>query len=191
MEIDPQDAGRTSPLAARALRIKAVVVDIDGTLTDGGMYYLDGAGEAKKFNVRDGVAIALLRSAGVRVVLASGESLPLLERRAARLKVDACFLGCRDKVAAIEPWLRSNGLDWPEVACVGDEINDVLLARACGIVLAVRDASPVFARRADRVLETRGGEGVLREVALWLLQSQGRLEAAVETFLAESCGLGR
>jgi len=172
-------------LRARIERIRAIVLDVDGTMTDGGMWYLDGGGEAKQFNVRDGIGILLLRHAGIRVLMASGERLELLDRRARRLQVDAAFFGCRNKAEAIEPWLYREGIGWPETACLGDEINDLPLARRCGLVLAVRDANPLFLRHAHYVLQSRGGQGAVREAALWLLEYQGRLQSALEAFLAE------
>lgn len=172
-------------LRSRIERIRAIIVDVDGTMTDGGMWYLEGGGEAKLFNVRDGIGMILLRQAGIRVILASGERLELLERRAKRLQVDAAFFGCRNKAEAIEPWLYRQGIGWPETACLGDEINDLPLARRCGLVLAVQDANPLFLRHADHVLQSRGGQGAVREAALWLLEYQGRLSAALAGFLAE------
>ncbi len=180
-------ASRPEPLAQRVLRVRAIVADIDGTLTDGGMYYSDGEQELKKFNVRDGAGVALFRAAGVRVVFASGETHPGVARRAVKLRADACFVGCRDKRGALEAWLTENGLQWPNLACVGDEINDILLARSCGVALAVADASPLFQEEADRVLASRGGEGALREAALWLLDEQGTLQQALDAYLADSC----
>ncbi len=166
-------------------RIRVLIVDVDGTMTDGGMIYWEGGGEAKRFHVRDGVGIALLQRAGIQVVMASGERLELLERRASRLKVDGCFLGCRNKAEAIQPWLERRSLTWEQTACLGDELNDLPLARRCGLVLAVQDANPLFLRHAHYVLQTRGGEGAVREAALWLLEYQGRLQMAVEAFLAD------
>ena len=172
-------------LRARIERIRAIVLDVDGTMTDGGMWYLEGGGEAKQFNVRDGVGMMLLRRAGIRVIMASGERLELLQRRAQRLQVDAAFFGCRNKAEAIEPWLYREGIGWQETACLGDEINDLPLARRCGLVLAVRDANPIFLRHAHHVLDARGGQGAVREAALWLLEYQGRLPMALDAFLAE------
>lgn len=172
-------------LRSRVERIRALVVDVDGTMTDGGMWYLEGGGEAKQFNVRDGVGILLLRRAGILVVMASGERLELLERRARRLQVDAAFFGCRNKAETLEPWLYRQGVAWQETACLGDEINDLPLARRCGLVLAVQDANPLFLRHAHHVLKSRGGEGAVREAALWILQYQGRLPSALHAFLAE------
>ncbi|MCS7306065.1 MAG: HAD hydrolase family protein [Thermoguttaceae bacterium] len=172
-------------LRSRIERIRALVVDVDGTMTDGGMYYLEGGGEAKRFNVRDGIGIILLRQAGIRVVLASGERLELLERRAKRLQVDAAFFGCRNKAEAIEPWLYRQGIGWQQTACLGDEINDLPLACRCGLVLAVQDANPLFLRHAHHVLASRGGQGAVREAALWLLEYQGRLQTALQAFLAQ------
>ncbi len=180
-----QPMDQSLSLRSRIERIRALIVDVDGTMTDGGMWYLEGGGEAKRFDVRDGIGIILLRQAGIQVIMASGERLELLERRAKRLQVDAAFFGCRNKAEAIEPWLYRQGIGWSETACLGDEINDLPLARRCGLVLAVQDANPLFLRHAHHVLSTRGGQGAVREAALWLLEYQGRLPTALDAFLAE------
>jgi YrbI family 3-deoxy-D-manno-octulosonate 8-phosphate phosphatase len=173
----------TAETAARLAKIKVVLCDVDGTLTDGGMYYLGDGGEAKKFSVRDGAGVALLRRAGIAVVFVSGESHRSIAARAEKLKIDGCFSGVRDKVGTVDGWLKQRGLDWQQAACVTDEINDIPLIRQCGFSFAVSDANPLVQREVDHVLNTPGGCGALRESAAIILDSRGLLDDCLQKYV--------
>jgi len=173
----------------RLRQIKVVVCDVDGTLTDGGMYYFDHNTEGKKFNVRDGAGTALMQAAGIRIVLVSGEDHAVITRRGAKLKVNASFVGINDKPRAVGEWLTSHSLDWSHVACVGDEINDIPLMRHSAVSWAVAGSHSQVQREADSVLTTAGGQGVLREVADHILSAQGCMKEALNNYL-ESRGAG-
>ncbi len=148
----------------RLRRIRALVLDVDGVLTDGGMYY-GPAGEAlKKFHTRDGMGLRLVREAGIRVAFITGEETEIVLRRAEKLKVTDVFTGVEDKRAALEGFLASHGLRAEEAAYVGDDLNDLPALKAAGVAIAVADAAPQVRRAADWVTSRPGGHGAVREV---------------------------
>lgn len=150
--------------------IRLVLSDIDGVLTDAGMYYAETGDELKKFNTRDGAGIARLRDNGIRVGLITRENRTLNARRAEKLKVDFIEQGATDKIAAARPWLAHYGLSWDEVAYIGDDIYDVPLLQKVGWPVAPGDAMEPARSAARTVTRAGGGEGCLRELADICLQ---------------------
>lgn len=173
-------------LREKCRRVRVVVTDVDGVLTDGGMYYGELGEEFKKFNIRDGAGVALLTSAGLRVGAMTGESRALVARRVEKMGMDFLLDGVRHKLSRLTHYATANGFALDEVAYLGDEINDVPLLGKVGIFFAVSDAGPEILRDADVVLVSRGGEGALREAAGIVLGSQGKMEAALAEYLRRS-----
>ena len=163
-----------------------VITDVDGVLTDGGMYYAEQGDELKRFNVRDGVGVVLLQAAGIRVGAMTGESTPLVTRRLEKIGVEFLFHGVKDKRACLRAFLDQVGGEPEQVAYVGDEINDLCLIDEVGLFFAVADGNPEVRRRANVVLETRGGDGPLREVAWRILESRGEMESALASYRKRS-----
>lgn len=163
-----------------------VITDVDGVLTDGGMYYSESGGELKKFNVRDGVGVVLMQLAGLRVGAFTGEATKLVERRLKKIGVDFMFSQVKDKLNCLNKCLSDNNYKANEVAYIGDEINDYCLLGKVGLFFAVADANPAIKNKADFVLETPGGQGPLREVAQVLLAAQGKLKKAIESYVTNS-----
>lgn len=163
--------------------IRMVVTDVDGVLTDGGMYYSEHGDELKKFNVRDGMGVALLKAAGIRVGAISGEKNSLIRRRLDKIGVDFCFLGIRDKRSVLTEVQQREGCPSECIAYVGDELNDLPLLSEVGVFFSPADASGYIRARADHVVSSRGGEGVLRDVAEFILQASGLYEEAVERYV--------
>ncbi len=148
--------------------IKLLICDIDGTLTDGGMYYSANGDELKKFNTRDGMAFTLLREKGIKLGLITSETTPIVERRAAKLKIDFVHQGCRfdQKVDAAEQMCKQMGISLREVAYVGDDVNCVPLLSAVGHAFCPADAcAAAKAVKGVHVLSRKGGDGCVREVA--------------------------
>ena len=192
---DAEIAASLDPAAAR--RVRAVLIDCDGVLTDGRMIYVDrptvnepsgpDAGthyEAKAFHVRDGMASVLLRMAGIRIALVTGEPSAVARRRAEKLRYEGVLLGVDDKVAEAGAWLASQGLDYADAAHVGDEVNDLGLMRRVGLSFAPADASPLVRREASYVSPVAGGQGVIRDVAYALLDARGELDDVLERYVA-------
>lgn len=153
--------------------IKLVLFDVDGVLTDGSLY-LDGTGEAvKTFNVKDGLAVALLRSHGIGSGVLSGKSSAPLDYRLEQLKFDVAVTGRLEKREAYLALREERGLLDEQVAYVGDDVVDLPLVGLVGCFYAPADAHKLVRQRADHVLETIGGRGVARELAEHILLSDG------------------
>lgn len=153
--------------------IKLVVTDIDGTLTDGGMYYLSSGETFKRFDVRDGLGIKLLQAAEVEVSFVSSDESAATSARARRLGVEHCYGGVTDKVQVVENLRQLLHLEWRQVAFLGDDLQDVHIMRKVGLAAAVADAHPIISSIAGYTSTKIGGQGAFRELAEWLLTSRG------------------
>ncbi|RKY09257.1 MAG: 3-deoxy-D-manno-octulosonate 8-phosphate phosphatase [Planctomycetota bacterium] len=173
-------------LKSKCKKIKMVITDIDGVLTDGGMYYSENGDELKKFNVRDGVGVILLKLAGLKVGAITGELTELVQRRIDKIKMDFVFRGVRDKLSCLKQCLKDYDITCEEVAYIGDEINDYCLFGNVGLFICPADANPVIKEKADLVLQSKGGEGVLREAAALLLKNQSKLMSAMDKYLSNN-----
>ncbi|HLF92962.1 MAG TPA: HAD-IIIA family hydrolase [Planctomycetota bacterium] len=152
--------------------IRALILDVDGVLTDGGMYYGPKGETLKKFNVKDGMGIRLVREAGIAVALVTGERSEAVLRRAEKLKIRDVFLGVEDKGRVVRKFLAARGIRPEEAAYVGDDVNDLPALRLVGLAFAVADAVPSVRKAVDRITTRRGGEGAVREVCDFLLKSR-------------------
>ena len=169
-----------STLDHRLRAIKLVVTDIDGVLTDGGIYY-DASGESmKRFHVRDGLGMRMLEECGVRVAFLSGRDSASLRKRASDLGIGLTAFGVKDKAAAIQKLMGLVNASADEVVCIGDDTIDLPAFDACGISFAVADAPIYVQRAATAVLETKGGYGAFRELSDRILTAQGK-QAVFET----------
>lgn len=145
-------------------RIEWLWLDVDGTLTDGAMYYGEAGEELKRFDTRDGAGIAAFRAAGGRVAFVTGEMSRAAARRAEKLGVDHVVLGCRDKGAALTELCRRFGVTSEVVLAVGDDLNDMPLIGRVRSFVAPADARPEVRAKASWVTMARGGHGAVREV---------------------------
>ena len=167
----------------RAAQIRAIVLDVDGVMTDGHIAYGPNGATFKRFDVRDGQAIRMARVAGLSVGLISGRSDPGTLTRAQELDLDFARTGEPDKLAGFRTILEELGLRAEECMYVGDDLPDVPAMRAAGIGAAVGDALPEVRERADLVLEARGGHGAVREAIALLMAAQGTWKAATRRYL--------
>lgn len=158
-------------LRIKLARIKLLAMDVDGVLTDAGMYYSENGDELKKFNTRDGKGIELLRQAGIKTAFITSEQTCLVERRAAKLKIDEVCQGVSDKVAALEPIMSRYGLDYEDIAYIGDDINDLPIMRKVGLAITVADGLPENQAVAHYVTKAKGGEGAIREISVLILEA--------------------
>ncbi|MCA8922854.1 MAG: alpha/beta fold hydrolase [Planctomycetes bacterium] len=154
--------------------VRAVVLDVDGVLTDGGLGYDTAGHEVKRFNVQDGLAIKLLQRAGLKVAWLSGRGGAAVERRARELGVEHAYLLSGDKLAQLPEVLRALGVKAHEVAYMGDDLPDLGVLRSVGFPAAPANACEEVRRVARLVTTARGGEGAVRELAEHLLKAQGR-----------------
>ena len=150
--------------------IKVFLTDCDGCLTDGGMYYSENGDELKKFNTKDGMAFSLLRKAGFKIGVVTGEK-DLNRRRFAKLKVDFYCPDCRDKLSAVSDICSQLGLSLDNVLYIGDDLNDLELLKAVGYSCCPANAQPEVKAVVDYIATRKGGDGVIREVADLLLKT--------------------
>lgn len=156
-----------------SLPFQLVLFDVDGVLTDGSLH-IDSAGEVmKSFNVRDGLAVALLHAHGIKSGVLSGKKSAALDFRIKQLGFDAAVTGVLEKRAAYERIRSEFGLDESQIAYVGDDVVDLPLVGKVGRFYAPADAHPLVLRHADHVLSLCGGQGVAREAAEHILTSAG------------------
>lgn len=162
----------TPDVADRARKVKLVAMDVDGVLTDAGMYYTERGDELKKFNTRDGMGIAQVRAAGLTTAILTGESTQLVVRRGEKLKIDHVFIGVSDKLSCMNELLAKLGLTLEQVAYIGDDLNDYELLCHVGLAVAVRDASRLPKSVAHLITDAKGGEGAVRELCEIILEAQ-------------------
>ncbi len=159
--------------AERARRIKLVLTDVDGVLTDSGMYYSENGDELKKFNTRDGKAFELLRNVGIRGGIVTSEDTKLVERRAKKLRLDFLIQGAKEKMPALERVMAETGLSAEEIAFVGDDLADVPVLAKVGLSACPADAVGEAKAVASYVCTARGGEGCVRELVERILAVRG------------------
>jgi len=154
----------TRPAPKVLQRVRALVLDVDGVLTDGGMYYGPGGEGLKRFNVKDGMGLRLVLEAGIAVALISGEDSEILRRRAEKLKIADIFVGVEDKLKTLDSFLASRKITAAETVYVGDDVNDLPPMGKVGLPVAVADAVPEVRKAAKWVTTRRGGDAAVREV---------------------------
>ncbi|OYU32010.1 MAG: 3-deoxy-manno-octulosonate cytidylyltransferase [Comamonadaceae bacterium PBBC2] len=164
-------AGEPEPQLPSLANTKLVITDVDGVLTDGGIYY-DADGECmKRFHVRDGLGIQMLQEKGVQVAVLSGRDSAALRKRVADLGIAHAIYGAKDKGDACLQLMETAGVSKVETVCIGDDSIDLPAFAACGLSYAVADA-PVYVRhKATHILALKGGEGAFRELADQILTS--------------------
>ncbi len=145
-------------------RIKFLVLDVDGVMTDGGMYYTSAGDQFKKFNVKDGMAIKEARKAGLRVAfLSAGSSERIVMDRARTLDVTLVYVGQEPKLNILNKWCDELGFDLSQVAYIGDDINDIPVMDAVGYSACPADAVQAVRDKAYVVLQRKGGDACVRE----------------------------
>jgi 3-deoxy-D-manno-octulosonate 8-phosphate phosphatase (KDO 8-P phosphatase) len=159
-------------LALRARRLRLVLTDSDGVLTDGGVYYSDSGEALRRFSVRDGMGVERLRNAGIATAIMTRESCGCVERRSAKLGLPHLFLGVRDKAARLPAVLAETGLGIEALAYIGDDVNDLGIMAAIGergLTAAPADAMPEVLAACHHRCAARGGHGAFRDFAEWIL----------------------
>jgi YrbI family 3-deoxy-D-manno-octulosonate 8-phosphate phosphatase len=156
-------------LFPRLKKIKMLATDVDGVLTDSGMYYSENGDEMKKFSTRDGMGLVLLRKAGYKLAIVTSEDTKIVERRAAKLKITDLFQGARDKVAAMEILMKRHSLTWGEVAYIGDDVNDLEVMKRVGFAATPADGTDQNKKIAHYITKKNGGGGCVREICDLLL----------------------
>ncbi len=164
----------------KAEKIKLVIFDVDGVLTDGKLLFDEHGNEYKRFHSRDGLGITLLRETGVEVAVISGRASKSVAQRMASLGIERIFQGQRHKLIAYESLRVELNLVPEQVAHVGDDLLDLPLMRRVGLSIAVADAHPSILPFAHWVTGKPGGEGAAREVCDLIMDAQGNLNRMIE-----------
>lgn len=152
-------------LAERVKKIKLVLTDNDGVLTDTGVYYSERGEELKRFSIRDGMGVELLRKAGIETGIISGENSGSLIKRIEKLQIKITFLLCKNKCSALDEILREHSLLPEEIAFIGDDVNDLEIMSRIGLAACPNDAMPAVKNIAHFVCKNPGGHGAFRDVA--------------------------
>jgi len=151
-------------LDKRIKRIKMILFDVDGVMSDGGIYYSADGLELKRFNVQDGYGVARAREHGLKIGMVSGRSTPIVETRAKELNVEDLFQDVADKLVVVPEIQRRHGLSEEEIAFMGDDLFDLPLLRAVGFSAAPRNARSEVKKAVDYVTRAEGGHGAVREL---------------------------
>jgi len=177
--------GRGKPdLAARARRVKLLIVDVDGVLTDGRMILDDRGSQIKFFDVHDGLGLVLARQAGLKTAIITAERSRVVSIRARQMKIDWVAQFARDKAKAFRACRAHFGLSSAAIGYIGDDLLDLPVLTQVGFSAAVADARPEIKKRVHYVTKASGGRGAVREVVEKILQAQGRWQPIVRRYLA-------
>ena len=156
--------------------IKLVLLDVDGTLTDGGIYRGNNGEELKRFNVKDGYVIVNAQKLGVEFGIITGRKSELVEIRSNELKIKYLYQGISEKTVILEEIMQKTGLKKEEIAYMGDDLNDILIMKQSGLTGAPRDAADEVIQIVDFVSGKNGGSGAVREFVEYILKKDGKWE---------------
>lgn len=165
--------------------IKAVLLDVDGVMTDGKLHYSARGEEIKIFNVKDGLGIQLLLNAQILVGIISGRNSDALGERIKDLGIQHTYVGSSNKEKDLQNFLETTGLKREEVAYVGDDLPDLTAIMMCGFSACPSNACPEVLDAVDHVSSKRGGDGVVREIAELILRSTDRWAPITRRFWSE------
>jgi 3-deoxy-D-manno-octulosonate 8-phosphate phosphatase (KDO 8-P phosphatase) len=172
----------TEDIDSRAQRIKLLLMDCDGVLTDGQLELLENGDEQKTFHARDGQGISLFHRAGWKTGIISGRTSSAVERRAQDLKMAYVRQHARDKIPALEEILTAAKVARDECAYIGDDVGDIPVMLRVGLAVAVADAVEETKQAAHFVTKLKGGRGAVREVTDLILKAQGRWEELMKQY---------
>lgn len=162
--------------------IRMLVLDVDGVLTDAGVYIAADGSDTKRFSIKDGLGIKIAMQAGLGIAVISGHASEATVHRFRGLGVEEVIVGAMDKIAPFNDLLKRRGLEARQVAAMGDDLPDLPLLRAAGFAATVPDAPEEVRNAANLVTERRGGDGAVREVIEYILKAQGRWSDVVAGF---------
>lgn len=173
----------TAELKQRMQHIRLAVFDVDGVLTDGRLYFLADGSEFKSFNTLDGQGIKMLQRSGVDTAIITGRRSSVVELRAKNLGISHLYQGREDKLTALDELLSTVKLSYEQVAYLGDDLPDLAVIRRVAFGAAVANAEPFIKAHADYITLAKGGEGAAREFCQAIMEAQGSLENALNSYL--------
>jgi len=160
-------------LREKAACIRLILMDVDGTLTDGTLTVLPDGEELKSYHVRDGLGILMAQLVGIETGIITGKTSGALEKRASRLKMKHLYQGILDKGAVLQKILSDTGLSSENVAYIGDDLGDLSVIKSVGLSAAVADAHALVKKHSHMICSLRGGAGAVREFIEFILEVQG------------------
>ena len=171
-----------STVIKAAQKIKLILLDVDGVLTDGRLYYGNNGEELKAFDIQDGLGIKLLQKGDIEVGIITGRSSKLLTRRTEELGIELVVQGREDKLTALNEILEGRAIDLGEIAFIGDDLPDLAVIRRVGLGITPANGNHLVASQALWQTKKGGGQGAVREVAELILNAQGKLEALLAPY---------
>ena len=174
----------TDDLMKKLAGIRLAVFDVDGVMTDGGIY-MGESGETKRFNILDGLGLKLIARCGVRIVWITARSSVAVDRRARELGIEDYHQGVKDKLARLRSLCEESGIAREQVLYMGDDLHDLKCLQWSGVSIAPGNASRDVRSRVDLVLETAGGHGAVRELAEMIIDAKGTRAEILSPFLLD------
>lgn len=169
-------------LKARLKRIKVLIMDVDGVLTDGKIIFDDKGGELKFFDVQDGLAVVILKRAGIKTAIITAKGSKVVERRCADMQVDKLYQDASNKSVALDELLKELNLKAENACFIADELIDLPALKRVGLAVAVKNAAPEVKKCAHYITKRKGGEGAVREIIEMILKTQDKWQQAVAVY---------
>jgi 3-deoxy-D-manno-octulosonate 8-phosphate phosphatase (KDO 8-P phosphatase) len=166
----------------RAQKIKMIIMDVDGTLTDGSLLIMPDGEELKSYNVKDGTGILLARLAGLKTAIITGKRSRGLEKRAEKLQITEVHQGILDKKRTLQEIQNKNNLKEEQIAYIGDDFGDLEVMKAVGLAGSVADAHPEIKKHSHFICSKPGGKGAVREFIEFILEAQNKWEVLAAKF---------
>ncbi|MEK9825497.1 MAG: HAD family hydrolase [Methylotenera sp.] len=173
-------------LNQRLQKIKLLILDVDGVMTDGGLTIGDDGQEYKTFHSHDGLGMKLLKATGVSLAIITGRTSNVVKKRAESTGVAHFYQGVEDKLQAFRDLVKSSGLQPDQCPFMGDDVVDLPPMLQCGLAIAVPDSPALLLKHAHYVTYKQGGRGAVREVCELIMQAQGTFEAQMAQFLTQA-----
>lgn len=172
-------------IEAKAEGIKLLILDVDGVLTTGVIYYLSQGVDMRGFHIQDGLGIQLLQKTGVTVAVISGKKSDAVARRLDELGIQHAYLGHEDKIPAFEELKSQLGLENDQIAYMGDDLPDLPLLRRAGLAITVPQAPEIIQQHADLITKNKGGKGAVREACEFIMKSKNQYQAVIQSYLTK------
>lgn len=161
-------------------KIKYLIIDVDGTLTDAGIYYDENGNELKKFCTKDAAGFFTAHQVGIEILILTGRECAATTRRMQEMKVEYLVQNCKDKVNYIKEFMKEHHIQKEEMGYLGDDLNDLPGMALCGFVGCPADACDEIKDKADYISKNKGGYGAVRDIISYLLKERGEWEVAVK-----------
>lgn len=172
--------------AERLRKIKYLVLDVDGTLTDSGVFYDENGNELKRFSTKDGQGFNIAHAAGLRIIVMTGRECKATIRRMHELKTDYLFQQVKDKEQFLKNFMENNGILKEEIAYIGDDLNDYKAMKLCGFVGCPTESAPEVIHIADFVTRVKAGYGAMRDVVEFIITERGDRDEVIAKVIMDN-----